>query len=352
MITAAQIRSFRRRAGGLDERRPWGADALGHALLAGASDSMPRGALLSLHARLDGVTSTALDDALLTQVWGPRFSVYVVAADDVAPFTLGRLPRNARRRERAERTAEAILGVLGQGQARPYGEVGRAIGVSPNSLRYAAPTGIVRLRWDGARQPTIEVVAPPEVDPEDARRELARRWLRVQGPTTPDAFGRWAGVNVAEARTTFDAIADELVEVDTPVGPAFVLAEAEAALRTTAVDADPGNVGDDTEAVPNRAASAGPTVRLLPSGDAYWLLHGEQRELLVEDPEARDLLWTPRVWPGAVLVDGEIVGTWRRAEHVVTVSPWRSLSDDERDAIETEASSFPLPDLARPIDVR
>lgn len=73
MITAAQIRSFRRRAGGLDERRPCGVDALGHAMLAGASDSMPRGELLSLHARLDGVTPTALDDPLLTQVWGPRF---------------------------------------------------------------------------------------------------------------------------------------------------------------------------------------------------------------------------------------------------------------------------------------
>lgn len=346
MISAAQIRAFRRLAGGLDERRPWSADALRHATLAGASDSMPRGALLSLHARLDGVGPAALDDPLLTQVWGPRFSVYVVAADDVAPFTLGRLPRNARRRERAERTAEAILGVLEHGRARPYGEVGRALGVDPNALRYATATGILRLCWDGARQPTIAVVAPPEADPEDARRELARRCLRVQGPTTADAFGRWAGVNDVDARTTFAAIVDELVEVDTPIGPAFVLADDEDALST-----DLGAGSRATTGQAGEPSVAGPSVRLLPSGDAHWLLHGDQRTLLVDDPVARDLLWTPRVWPGALLVDGEIVGTWRRAGHLVTVSPWRALSAEERHAVETEAASLPLPDLTRPIDV-
>lgn len=28
-----------------------------------------------------------------------------------------------------------------------------------------------------------------------------------------------------------------------------------------------------------------------------------------------------RVWPGALLVQGEIAGTWRRAEGTVTVQP-------------------------------
>ena len=32
------------------------------------------------------------------------------------------------------------------------------------------------------------------------------------------------------------------------------------------------------------------------------------------------MLWTPRVWPGALLVEGEVVGTWRRAQATVVSS--------------------------------
>ena len=56
-----------------------------------------------------------------------------------------------------------------------------------------------------------------------------------------------------------------------------------------------------------------------------------------------DASWTPRVWPGALLVGGEITGTWRRAGAVLTVQPWRRLSPAERDAVTAEAESLPLP---------
>ena len=75
-----------------------------------------------------------------------------------------------------------------------YGEAGRGLGVHPNSLRYAAPTGTVLIRWEGARQPTVWTVPPPDVDPRDARLELARRYLHVFGPATPAAFAQWAGI--------------------------------------------------------------------------------------------------------------------------------------------------------------
>ena len=101
-------------------------------------------------------------------------------------------------------------------------------------------------------------------------------------------------------------------------------------------------------------AAPGPTgsARLLPSGDAYFLLQGDDRELLVPDVDRRRALWTPRVWPGGVLVKGEVVGTWRRAEATVTVQAWRRLSRAARDAVEAEAESLPLPGLAGRIVVR
>jgi hypothetical protein len=54
-LTRRQILAFRRRFGGLDERMPAGAKPLRGAAWAGLQDSMPRAALLSLHARVDGV---------------------------------------------------------------------------------------------------------------------------------------------------------------------------------------------------------------------------------------------------------------------------------------------------------
>jgi hypothetical protein len=102
------------------------------------------------------------------------------------------------------------------------------------------------------------------------------------------------------------------------------------------------------------AAERSPTApaRLLPSGDAYFLAWDADRELLVPDPVRRAQLWTSRVWPGALLVGGEIAGTWRRANALLTVSPWRALSAAERDAVEAEAAGLPLPGVAAPVSVR
>jgi hypothetical protein len=58
------------------------------------------------------------------------------------------------------------------------------------------------------------------------------------------------------------------------------------------------------------------------------------------------------VWPGALLVDGEIVGTWRRTKAVVTVEPWRRLTSAERDALDAEAASLPIPGSRTPTTIR
>jgi hypothetical protein len=225
-----------------------------------------------------------------------------------------------------------------------YGDAGRALGVPPNALRYAAPTGRILIDWDGARQPVIWAVPAPELDPWEARLELARRHLHVFGPATPTAFGDWAGIRPERARAAYEALAPELLPVRTPAGDAWVLAADEPALRAAPASA----AARGSAAAPGSAAAvaAPSTARLLPSGDAYYLLQGADRDLLVPDPVRRSRLWTSRVWPGAILVGGEIVGTWRRSEGAVTLEPWRRLSAAERSAVEAEAASLPLPGLA------
>lgn len=332
-LDRARILAHRRRTGALDARLPAGPTSLAEAATAGLSDSMPRGALLSLHARVEGVAPDAWEDPALVQLWGPRFSVYAVAAEDRAVFTLGRLPDDEVGLRRATTTADRLEAFLG-GRRMPFGEAGHAMGVAPNSLRYAAPTGRVLLRWDGARQPTVWMAPAPETDPRAARLELLRRYLRVAGPGTVDGFGQWAGIRAPRARAAFGALAAELVPVTTPVGDAWILARDEAGFRAAPASAPP-------------PAAA----RLLPSGDAFFLCWGADRSLLVPDARRQRELWTPRVWPGALLVDGEIVGVWRRADWLVTLEPWHTMTPSERDAVEAEAASLPLPNLARPIRV-
>ena len=330
-LTRTQILAFRRNVGALDERLPRGRRSLRRAAWAGLQDSMPRAALLSISARVEGTKPSTWEDPSLVQVWGPRFSAYVVAARDVAIFTLGRLPDDSKGRGVAEELAVRLHAHLA-GRRMTYGEAGRGLGEQPNRLRYAAPTATVLIRWDGARQPTVWTSPRPKVDPRDARLELARRYLHVFGPAMPGAFAQWAGISPREGSSAFETLRGSLTGVRTPVGDGWILTRDEPTFR----------------AAPRHPAQA----RLLPSGDAYFLLQGHDRDLLVPDAARRRLLWTPRVWPGGLLVEGEIVGTWRRAHEIVTIEIWRRLSRAARDAVEAEAESLPLPGVQGRIVVR
>jgi winged helix DNA-binding protein len=324
-LTRAQILAFRRRVGALDERLPPGARSLRQAAWAGLQDSMPRAALLSIHARVEGAHPDIWADRSLVQVWGPRFSVYVVPARDHAIFTLGRHPDDARGRKRAEERAARAHAILA-GRRLTDREVGQG-----NAIRYGTTTGTLLIRWEGARAPLVWSVPQPEIEPLEARLELARRYLHVFGPTTRESFARWAGLGMREAAVAVDSLAPSLLPVRTPIGDGWILARDEPLIR--------------------EAESSPAAARLLPSGDAYWLLQGADRELLVPDARRRGDLWTPRVWPGAVLVAGEIAGTWRRARAKLSIEPWRRFSPAERAAVEAEARSLPLPGIEGEISV-
>ena len=288
-FTRAQVLAFRRHSGGLDERLPPGPNSLRAAAWAGLQDSMPRAALLSMQARVEGIEPASWEDPSLVQVWGPRFSAFVVAERDRAVFTLGRLPDDPVKRRAFGELADRLEAFL-DGRRMKFGEVGRGIGKPPNSLRYAALTGRVVMRWDGARQPAIWMVPPPPVDPIDARLELARRYLHVFGPATAEGFSSWAGIKSPRARAAFDALAGSLTPVRTPVGDAWILSEDEEALRTS---------------VGGAVASA----RLLPSGDAHFLLQRHQGLLgfqkIPEDiGQVQNRLASPARFPGDNSVQG------------------------------------------------
>jgi len=141
-----------------------------------------RAALLSIHARVKGAHPASWEHSSLVQIWGPRFSNYVIAAEDLSIFPLGRLPDDERRRRRAHDTAWRLRAFL-MGRHMACEATGHAMGVNPNSLRYAAPTGTVVMRWDGARVSRFY------------RTFLRPRWIRLK-----TALNLRAGSSTCSAR--------------------------------------------------------------------------------------------------------------------------------------------------------
>jgi hypothetical protein len=89
------------------------------------------------------------------------------------------------------------------------------------------------------------------------------------------------------------------------------------------------------------AADVEPFVRLLPPSDPY--LQARDRDLLVPDAAHRQALWTVLAGPGALVVDGDVKGTWRakqarKGRLAVTVTPWASLPAKRRTDVEGEAA--------------
>jgi hypothetical protein len=331
-LTRDQILAYRLEASSLNARLPAGSASLEQAAWAGLQDSMPRAALLSLHARVAGVESRSWEDPALLQVWGPRYSVYVVAARDLPLFTVSRYPDDARGRRTVDDMTAQLKAHMGKKRMR-FDDAASFVVGDANRIRYATVSGTLAIRWEGARQPEVWRLPRPTMSVADARREVARRHLHVFGPASAGSFATWLGIKDGPAAATYAELvaANELIPVATPIGEAYILAADEASYR----------------AARRQPAAA----RLLPSGDTFYLAWGANRELLVPDAANRERLWTTRVWPGALLVRGEIVGTWRRDQHTVTASSWRRLSPADRAAVEEEAASLPLPALAKRVAV-
>src|SRR5439155_1260555 len=166
-----------------------GRRSLRRAAWAGLQDSMPRAALLSIHARVEGTTPASWEDTSLVHLWGPRYHTYLIAARDVAVFTLGRLPDEAGALRVAEELAARLHRHLAGARTR-YGDAGSALGMNPNRLRYAAATGTVLIRWDGARQPIVSSWSPMPL-------VAARSGRHASGPAASSSMARSSGHGAA-----------------------------------------------------------------------------------------------------------------------------------------------------------
>lgn len=128
------------------------------------------------------------------------------------------------------------------------------------------------------------------VDPEQAKQEIARRYLRAYGPAAVTDFSRWLGLPESKVKQTLRALGDEVEQVEVEGWQAWALS---ADLDEMAA----------TEAVRG--------VRLLSYFDPYVVsIYRHSDELLSK--EQKNLIYRPQGWIyPVVLVDGKMAGVWQ-----------------------------------------
>jgi hypothetical protein len=157
----------------------------------------------------------------------------------------------------------------------------------------------------------------------EARFDVIRNHLRFYGPATRKDVAEFGDMPLAVVKEHWpdDAVA---VEVRDAPGPDRYVLEAD--------------LDDLSTKTPPRSSA----VSLLGPYDPYLQLRG--REVLVPDAARRKELWPVLGRPGAVVVGGEIVATWRpkTASRKLTVrlEPWSTLTKAVRAGIEDQAAEL------------
>jgi uncharacterized protein YcaQ len=157
-------------------------------------------------------------------------------------------------------------------------------------------------------------------EPDQALREIARRYLAAHGPATRDDLARWWAMTPAAAGKLLRSLGEEAAEVDVGGMAMWMLA------------------GDAHEA----ARAAPPDgVRLVPAFDQYVIAATRHAEHLMPGPFA-DRVYRKQGWLSAVLLaGGRMEAVWRHERKgrriEIAFEPFAKLARPVRSAAEAEA---------------
>jgi hypothetical protein len=154
---------------------------------------------------------------------------------------------------------------------------------------------------------------------EEALAELARRYFGSRGPATVQDYAKWSGLTVADAGRGLEAV--------------------EATLRQEVVDGQ--TYWFPTSEPSTQAAS--PTAHLLSIYDEY-ISGYKDRSAIVDETNAAKLWAMGNALTYIVVVDGQIVGTWRRTIRrdavVVETNIFTRLTEAEERAVAIAAQRY------------
>jgi len=344
-VTRSQVLSFRVRAQQLDLDAAPSADA--SILDIGVQDTGPDGALWALANR--GVDVSRLGDGDLVRVWTIRAAPHLYRREDlplvaaaVEPFSdadAGKRIYDAAKPLKAAGISnlaalDAVAAAMRSVVTRPMskGEVSTQLTalMDPPYLRFCRPCNTTHLYEMPFRLAALRAGLELEADtsPPVLRRvpgfepaagttqryDVVRAYLRLFGPATPKHVADHLDAPVKDVRARWPG---DVVEVSVDGEPRWVLSP-------------------DADSLTSEPVT---TTRLLGPFDLF--LQARDRQLLVDDPARAKALWPVLGRPGAVLIDGEVVGLWRprrSGKHFrVHVELWAKASTPVRDAITEQA---------------
>jgi hypothetical protein len=277
------------------------------------------GALWSVGLRTPGSTEESIEADLaagrIVRSWPMRGTLHLVPPEDLGWMLSVTAPRTARsiegRRTQLELTThdlavarDVAVERLGGGAVLSRDELLDAFGaagVSPSGQRgyhlllhlgisRVIVFGPVRTTAGGGRQHTFAlldewVAEPRHLERDQALGEFASRYLAGHGPATVRDLAWWSGMTLADARRGVDI--------------------ARAGLDTLDVDG--------TEyLLPRDAVAAASGVQALPGFDEYLLGYQDRSAPLAPEHAALVVPGKNGLFLPTIVVDGEIVGTWRR----------------------------------------
>ena len=171
----------------------------------------------------------------------------------------------------------------------------------------------------------------PSLSRDEALAELTRRYFTRRGPATPRDYAWWSGLTVTDAKR----------------GIALV---AEALERLTIDDTDYW-VAADAPRLTRQSLSA----HLLPNYDEYFIGFRDRSAIGHRVRDTSSVTGGSALIPHVIVVNGELVGVWRRAFEkdrvAVSLELFTALATRERDRVAAEVRRFAR-FLDRPAEMR
>lgn len=289
---------------------------------------------VGLWSRLEGFAredlTRALEDRTAIQATLMRITIHTVARNDFWRFAMG--VRQARRDQAARAAALPPEAELRAGAER----LQAALAAGPRYVKQldglaAGFVGTLSLWQDIVRVPPSGTwerrkadrlalaerwVGPPDSTASEGLVHLVRSYLRGFGPAAWRDLASWAGISVEAATSAGSELA--LVRFSDEDGRELV------------------DLPDQPLPDPDVPAP----VRFLPQFDANLLVHTRRTGLVPEEHRKRLMNVKNPFPPGAVLVDGRLVGGWTARTGEVVVDLYEDVGRRDREAIEAEREAL------------
>lgn len=307
------------------------------------------GVLWSIGLRMNDATeqtiAQAIADRTIVRTWPMRGTLHFVAAQDVRWLLALLTPRviagSAGRYRQLElddatlvRSKTVISNALQGGKQLTREELLQqldAAGIATTGQRgyhllvHAAQQGLICFGVPSGKQQTFVLLDEwlPLTKPlarEEAIVELTRRYFTSHGPATLQDFTGWAGLTVTEAKMGLAGSGDTLMQE---------------------------TVGERTYWLPHQTReikTETPAAYLLPGFDEFILGYKDRSAVL-------DPAFSNHICPGSngvfqptMVVDGQVVGTWKRmvkkGKVLITFNPFHPLNDAEHAALAAATARY------------